>query len=72
MLSGPMGGGSINYDTGAFFIQSFADAEFQYNVSHSSGLAGRTSEDKGNIIEKIYAKSVSTKMNTRVQVRVFG
>ena len=51
-LIGGAGSGSINYETGALTIRSYKSADIVFTVSHSSGMAGRASSSKSNIIEE--------------------
>ena len=71
-LVGGAGSGSINYETGAISINSYSNADIVYVVSHTSGLAGRASSTKANIIENIYAKSTNAKVNSRIKLTVRG
>ena len=71
-LKGGPGTGSINYETGALSVNAYANADIVYTVSHSSGLAGRVSSTKSNIIESIYAKCTNANVNGRVKVTIRG
>ncbi len=71
-LVGGAGSGTINYETGAILIRSYKNADITYSVSHSSGMAGRASSTKSNIVEEVYAKSTNAKINTTVSVTVKG
>ena len=66
------GSGSINYETGEVAFVGPPNSQFKYSLAHSSGLAGRANVNKGNLIAKVYARSTSAKINTKVAVRVLG
>ena len=71
-LIGGAGSGSINYETGALTIRSYKSADIVFTVSHSSGMAGRASSSKTNIIEEVFAISTNSKVNSRIKVTVKG
>lgn len=66
------GYGTINYETGEIAFTGPPNAQFKYSVAHSSGIAGRANVNKGNLVAKVYARSTSVKVNTKVAVRVLG
>ena len=69
-LRGGPGSGSINYETGALAVNAYANADIVFTVSHTSGLAGRMSSTKSNIIESVFVKGTNAKANGRVKVTV--
>ena len=71
-LVSPFGSGTINYETGAINIQAYSDSEFQYVVTHSSGIGGRVSSTKANIIEEVFSRSTNEKMNSKILLEVRG
>ena len=68
---GGIGSGRIDYETGAFSIQTYPNAELQYVVSHSSGFGGRISSTKTNVIEEVYAVSTNPKVNSKINLKVY-
>ena len=67
-LYGDFGSGSINYDTGAFSIQAFPNAEFKYIVSHTAAMAGTYNAGRTNIISEVHARSTNPKVNSKIRV----
>ena len=59
-----VGNGTIDYDTGAVDFRAYANAEFVVSVAHSCGLAGRQSSTGANVIEKVFARSANSKVET--------
>ena len=66
------GSGSINYETGELSFVGPPNSDFKFAVSHTTGLGGRASITKGNIIENIYARSCSAYINTKIALRILG
>jgi len=75
----PQGGtGTINYETGEItFTGCPTNAEFKVTANTNSALAGGDAEigeatgSQGNIIDRIYARSLNPKVNTKIRTLVF-
>ena len=75
----PAGGsGVINYETGEIsFTGCPRNSEFKITANTNSALAGGDAEigeatgSQGNIIDRIYARSLNPKVNTKIRTLVF-
>ena len=66
------GTGTINYDTGAIDFTAKPNAEFIVSAKYGSVLSGNTSTSSFNTIEDVSAISTSSKVETKVSMKVSG
>ena len=78
LVRGEGGTGTINYETGEIRFQGCpANAEFRVTANTGSALTGGDSElgestgAQGNIIDRVYGRSLNPKVNAKIRCLVF-
>ena len=68
LLSGSIGSGKINYETGAFELNTLPNATFNVSAYFNSALSGESTADRDNYIRNISAKSLNPFRDATIRI----